>query len=208
MLEYTQKGVILVPNSEQILIEKSKNGDVASFEKLIGQYQVYVYNIAYRTLGHEEDAKDAAQDALIKVFKNISQYTGDAQFSTWLYRIVVNTCKDCLRKKSSLKETTFEGTNAEGEGTLWELPASDMLHPEKQLERKEIQQKIHSALDQLPEANKTVVILRDIHGLSYEDISHIEDCSVGTVKSRINRGRKYLRELLQVDPDFVREGGI
>jgi RNA polymerase sigma-70 factor (ECF subfamily) len=200
MLEYTQKGVILVPNSEQILIEKSKNGDVASFEKLISQYQVYVYNIAYRTLGHEEDAKDAAQDALIKVFKNISQYTGDAQFSTWLYRIVVNTCKDCLRKKSSLKETTFEGTNAEGEGTLWELPASDMLHPEKQLERKEIQQKIHSALDQLPEANKTVVILKDI--------SHIEDCSVGTVKSRINRGRKYLRELLQVDPDFVREGGI
>ena len=197
-----------MPNSEQMLIEKSKNGDVASFEQLIHQYQVYVYNIAYRTLGHEEDAKDAAQDALIKVFKNISQYSGDAQFSTWLYRIVVNTCKDYLRKRSSLKETTMEQTSADGETSLYELPASDMLHPEKQLERKEIQEKIHTALDQLPEANKTVVILRDIHGLSYEDISQIEDCSVGTVKSRINRGRKYLRELLLKDPEFAREGGL
>lgn len=197
-----------MPNSEQELIEKSQKGDVASFERLIHQYQVYVYNIAYRTLGHEEDAKDAAQDALIKVFKNISQFTGDAQFSTWLYRIVVNTCKDYLRKQASLKETTMTGLDADGESVLWEIPASDTLHPEKQLERKEIQLKIHSALEKLPEANKTVVILRDIQGLSYEEISHIEDCSVGTVKSRINRGRKYLRELLQVDPDFAREGGI
>lgn len=200
--------MISVPNSEQELIEKSQKGDVASFEKLIHQYQVYVYNIAYRTLGHEEDAKDAAQDALIKVFKNISQFTGDAQFSTWLYRIVVNTCKDYLRKQASLRETTMTGLDADGESVLWEIPASDTLHPEKQLERKEIQLKIHSALEKLPEANKTVVILRDIQGLSYEEISHIEDCSVGTVKSRINRGRKYLRELLQVDPDFAREGGI
>ena len=197
-----------MPNSEQELIERSQKGDVASFEVLIHQYQVYVYNIAYRTLGHEEDAKDAAQDALIKVFKNISQFTGDAQFSTWLYRIVVNTCKDYLRKQASLKETTMTGLDADGESVLWEIPASDTLHPEKQLERKEIQLKIHSALDKLPEANKTVVILRDIQGLSYEEISHIEDCSVGTVKSRINRGRKYLREFLQVDPDFAREGGI
>lgn len=197
-----------MPNSEQILIERSQKGDVASFEQLIHQYQVYVYNIAYRTLGHEEDAKDAAQDALIKVFKNISQYTGDAQFSTWLYRIVVNTCKDYLRKRAGLKETALEGLDSDGDSTVWELPASDTIQPEKQLERKEIQKKIHQALDQLPGANKTAVILRDIQGLSYEEISQIEACSVGTVKSRINRGRKYLRELLQVDPDFAREGGI
>lgn len=207
MLEYTQKGVILVPNSEQLLIEKSKNGDVASFEKLIHQYQVYAYNIAYRTLGHEEDAKDATQDALIKVFKSISQYTGDAQFSTWLYRIVVNTCKDYLRKKANIKETSLEISSSE-EDYLMELPASETYEPEKQLERKTIQRKINTALDQLPPANKTVVVLRDIQGLSYEEISIIEDCSVGTVKSRINRGRKYLRELLQVDPDFEREGAL
>jgi RNA polymerase sigma-70 factor (ECF subfamily) len=196
-----------VPNSEQLLIEKSQKGDVASFEQLIHQYQVYVYNIAYRTLGHEEDAKDAAQDALIKVFKNISQFSGDAQFSTWLYRIVVNTCKDHLRKKAGLNESSMDVADSEG-SIVWELPASDSIQPEKQLERKEIQTKIHKALDQLPTANKTVVILRDIQGLSYEEISQIEACSVGTVKSRINRGRKYLRDLLQVDPDFAREGGL
>lgn len=193
---------------ERILIEKSLQGDVASFEKLIHQYQVYVYNIAFRTLGHEEDAKDAAQDAFIKVFKNLSQYTGDAQFSTWLYRIVINTCKDYLRKRSSIKETSLENTSGEGETYLTELPDSEIMQPEKQLERKEIQGKIIQALDQLPEANKTAVVLRDIRGLSYEEISIIESCSVGTVKSRINRGRTYLRTLLQNDPDFAREGGI
>ncbi len=193
---------------ERILIEKSLQGDVASFEKLINQYQVYVYNIAFRTLGHEEDAKDAAQDAFIKVFKNLSQYTGDAQFSTWLYRIVINTCKDYLRKRTSIKETSIESTSSEGESYLLELPDSEILQPDKQLERKEIQSKIIKALDQLPEANKTAVVLRDIRGLSYEEISVIESCSVGTVKSRINRGRNYLRTLLYNDPDFAREGGI
>lgn len=193
---------------ERLLIEKSLQGDVASFEKLINQYQVYVYNIAFRTLGHEEDAKDAAQDAFIKVFKNLSQYTGDAQFSTWLYRIVINTCKDYLRKRSSIKETSIESTSDEGEQYLMELPDSEILQPEKQLERKEMQGKIIKALDQLPEANKTAVVLRDIRGLSYEEISIIESCSVGTVKSRINRGRNYLRTLLYNDPDFAREGGV
>lgn len=193
---------------ERLLIEKSLQGDVASFEKLINQYQVYVYNIAFRTLGHEEDAKDAAQDAFIKVFKNLSQYTGDAQFSTWLYRIVINTCKDYLRKRSSIKETSIESTSEEGENYLMELPDTEILQPEKQLERKEMQGKLIKALDQLPEANKTAVVLRDIRGLSYEEISLIESCSVGTVKSRINRGRNYLRTLLYNDPDFAREGGI
>lgn len=193
---------------EEKLIEKSLEGDVASFEKLIHQYQVYVYNIAYRTLGHEEDAKDAAQEALIKVFKNLSQYTGDAQFSTWLYRIVINTCKDYLRKKKNQKETSIDGTGTEEAAYVLELPDSEIYQPEKQLERKEIQGKIISALDQLPEANKTAVVLRDIQGLSYEEISIIEDCSIGTVKSRINRGRTYMRALLQNDPDFAREGGI
>ena len=193
---------------ERLLIEKSLQGDVASFERLINQYQVYVYNIAFRTLGHEEDAKDAAQDAFIKVFKNLSQYTGDAQFSTWLYRIVINTCKDYLRKRSSMKETSIESTSDEGENYLMELPDTEILQPERQLERKEMQGKLIKALDQLPEANKTAVVLRDIRGLSYEEISIIESCSVGTVKSRINRGRNYLRTLLYNDPDFAREGGV
>lgn len=192
---------------EQLLIEKSQNGDVASFEKLIHQYQGYVYNIAYRTLGHEEDAKDASQDALIKVFKNISQFTGGAQFSTWLYRIVINTCKDHLRKKAGIKETSIDSADSEG-SIVWELPALETMQPEKQLERKEIQSKIYGALEQLPVANKTVIILRDVQGLSYEEISQIEACSIGTVKSRINRGRTYLRELLQVDPDFARKEGV
>lgn len=193
-------------SSESILIEKCRQGDVASFEQLISQYQVYVYNIAYRTLGHEEDAKDASQDALIKVFKNISQFTGEAQFSTWLYRIVVNTCKDYLRKQQSRHEHTIQDEE-EASRFLESLPDSDVNLPEKQLERALVKNSIHEALEKLPIQHKSAVVLRDIQGLSYEEISVIEACSVGTVKSRINRGRKYLREILLKDAVIAGEGG-
>lgn len=200
------KGVISVPNSEHTLIEKCKQGDVASFEQLISQYQVYVYNIAYRTLGHEEDAKDASQEALIKVFKSISQFTGDAQFSTWLYRVVMNTCKDYMRKQKSRHEHVIQD---EEEATyfLENLADQENNQPEKHLERQLINNSIHSALEQLPLQHKSAVVLRDIQGLSYEEISIIEECSVGTVKSRINRGRKYLREILSKDAVIAGEGG-
>lgn len=193
-------------STESTLIEKCKAGDVASFEQLISQYQVYVYNIAYRTLGHEEDAKDASQEALIKVFKNISQFTGDAQFSTWLYRIVVNTCKDYLRKQQSRNVHTIQDEE-EANRFFENLPDHEMNLPEKQLERELVRNSIHEAIEQLPIQHKSAVVLRDIQGLSYEEISIIEDCSVGTVKSRINRGRKYLREILSKDAVIAGEGG-
>ncbi len=197
-----------MPNSEQALIEKCKQGDVASFERLIQQYQVYAYNIALRMLKHEEDAKDVTQDALVKVFKNISQYTGDAQFSTWLYRVVMNTCKDYLRKKKATNVVSIDAQTDEANAILNTLADETAYQPENQLERKMVKEKIEEALDRLPEHSKTVIILRDIQGLSYEEISVIESCSVGTVKSRINRGRKYLRELLCKDYGFTERGGI
>lgn len=197
-----------MPNSEQALIEKCKEGDIASFERLIQQYQVYAYNIALRTLKHEEDAKDATQDALVKVFKNISQYTGDAQFSTWLYRVVMNTCKDYLRKKNLTNVVSIDSESEEAHAIKDTLVAKNDYQPEKQLERKLVKEQIESALDKLPDHSKSVIILRDIQGLSYEEISVIEDCSVGTVKSRINRARKYLRELLGSDLGFTEKGGV
>lgn len=195
-----------MPNSEDTLIEKCKQGDVASFEQLIGQYQIYVYNIAYRTLNNEEDAKDVSQEALIKVFKSISQFTGDAQFSTWLYRVVMNTCKDYMRKQKSRHEHTIQDED-EAIFILENIADKEANGPERQLEKQLVQASIQSALDQLPIQHKSAVVLRDIQGLSYEEISVIESCSVGTVKSRINRGRKYLREILSRDTVIAGEGG-
>lgn len=187
---------MIVSEQERLLIERAKSGDVESFETLIRNHQSYAYNIAYRMIGNEEDAKDAAQEALIKVFKNISAFKGDSAFSTWLYRIVMNTCKDLLRKRKPNEISMDKGYETD-EGEVHLEIEDNTNDPVSKYEQKEVRVTIKSALDELPENYKSVVILREIQGMSYDEISEIEDIPVGTVRSRINRGRKILREILK-----------
>ncbi len=181
---------------ERLLIERAQSGDVESFEKLIRTHQTYAYNIAYRMMGNEEDAKDASQEALIKVFKSLKGYNGDSAFTTWLYRIVMNTCKDLLRKRKPNEVSIDRGfdTGEESPGIEIEDNSSD---PVTKYEEKEVRVTIASAIEQLPENFRSVVVLREIQGMSYDEIAEIEDIPVGTVRSRINRGRRILRELLK-----------
>ncbi len=185
-----------MPDAEHELILKSQQGDVAAFEALIKQHQVVAYNVALRILGNQEDAKDAAQEALIKVFKNISKFKAEAQFSTWLYRIVVNTCNDYLRKERSRQHFSLDQEMETSDGTLKREVADDRMAPEKVYEANSLREKVHLAIQRLPEQQRTVVILRDIEGMSYEVIASMLDLPVGTVKSRINRGRDALKQLL------------
>lgn len=180
----------------QQLIIRSQAGDVEAFETLIKQHQVIAYNIAYRILGDQEDAKDAAQEALIKVFKNLPGFKAESQFSTWLYRIVVNTCTDYMRKHRKITTvSTDKGLETE-EGTLQtELP-DERMAPEVVFEQTELKQKVQAAISALPEQNRTVIVLRDVQGMSYDVIASMLDLPVGTVKSRINRGRDMLKKLL------------
>lgn len=180
----------------QQLIKRSQAGDVEAFETLIKQHQVIAYNIAYRILGDQEDAKDAAQEALIKVFKNLPGFKAESQFSTWLYRIVVNTCTDYMRKHRKITTvSTDKGLETE-EGTLQtELP-DERMSPEVVFEQTELKQKVQAAISALPEQNRTVIVLRDVQGMSYDVIASMLDLPVGTVKSRINRGRDMLKKLL------------
>lgn len=184
-------------DAENKLIEKAMNGDMDSFELLIKDYQLYAYNIAYKMLGCEEDAKDAAQEALIKVYKNLKSFKGDSSFSTWLYRIVMNTCKDELRKKKST--TSIDETYEEDDGNVKLQLESSTYNPVVEYERKEVKEKLNKALSKLPEQNKSVLILRDVYGYSYEEICQIEGSPIGTVKSRINRGRKLLRDIIKLE---------
>ncbi len=181
---------------ERLLIERAQSGDVESFEKLIRTHQAYAYNIAYRMMGNEEDAKDASQEALIKVFKSLKGYNGDSAFTTWLYRIVMNTCKDLLRKRKPNEVSIDRGfdTGEESPGIEIEDNSSD---PVTKYEEKEVRVTIASAIEQLPENFRSVVVLREIQGMSYDEIAEIEDIPVGTVRSRINRGRRILREILK-----------
>ncbi len=185
-------------DGEKIWLKQSKAGDLESFERLIEKYQHVAYNIAYRMVGNEEDAKDMTQEAFIKVFKSISGFREDSSFSTWLYRIVMNTCKDELRKKK-LKVVSIDREIEVGESSVtFEIP-DYTYSPETVFEKKQLHQMLSKALTDLPEQNRIVVIMRDVQGFSYEAIAECINIPVGTVKSRINRGRHMLREMITKD---------
>lgn len=181
---------------ESMLIEKSIQGDVTSFEKLIVKYNRYVYNIAFRMMGNEEDAKDMSQEALIKAFRAIGQFKMEANFSTWLYRITINTCKDELRRR---KENVLSyDVEVADEGTLKDIIGDDRGNPILIYEKLELKESIETALNALSEDNKSVVVLKDLLGYSYEEIGDILQIPIGTVRSRLNRSRSALKKILQV----------
>ncbi|MBB6214934.1 RNA polymerase sigma-70 factor (ECF subfamily) [Anaerosolibacter carboniphilus] len=178
------------------LIEKSKQGDVESFEMLIKSYQTLAYNIAFRMLGNVEDASDATQEALVKVFKSIHSFQGQSSFSTWLYRIVTNTCLDELRKRKRQKVYSYHNPVEMEDGEIDRDVVDPNSSTEEIFEKKEEIKSIQDAIQALPEQHKTVIILRDIKGLSYEQISEILDCPQGTIKSRISRARLALKDII------------
>lgn len=180
---------------ERELIERAKAGDEASFEQLIMGCKTKAYNTALRYLRNEEDALDVLQDSLIKVFRHLGQFKGDCKFDTWVYRIVVNTCNDFLRKsRPNMMVDRYHGDTSDREPIL-DLP-DYAPSPIELLETKETVKLVLECLDQLAAEHREVIILRDVQGFSYDEISVILDCSVGTIKSRINRARIRLREKL------------
>lgn len=190
---------------EKLLIKKSQSGDVESFELLISFYDKRAYNIAYRIMGNEEDAKDMAQDALIRVFKSLKDFKGQAAFSTWLYRIVTNVCLDELRRRKNEKYVSIDSTIHTDSGEMHMELCSDKETPESIYEVVEQREMIRKAIHELNEDYRSVIVLRDIQGFSYEEISEILSCSLGTVKSRINRGRAMLRDKLKASMELSRE---
>ena len=191
-------------DSEKLWLARSREGDVESFEKLIERYQKTAYNVALRMMHNEEDAKDATQDALIKAYKSIKTFRGESGFSTWLYRIVVNTCKDELRKRRGNVISLEQGRRTDTGYEAIEL-ADETFAPEVVLENRSMRQTINEAIRSLPEQNRMAIVLRDVQGYSYEDIGTLLGCPAGTVKSRINRGRQLLKENLALRP--ASEGG-
>ncbi|MGE5632629.1 MAG: sigma-70 family RNA polymerase sigma factor [Caulobacteraceae bacterium] len=187
---------------EKLLIKKSKSGDIESFELLISSYDKKAYNIALRMMGNEEDAKDMAQEALIRVFKAVKDFKEQSSFSTWLYRIVTNVCLDELRRRKKEKTVSLENTVETDSGEMRLEVCSDKETPENVYERLEQRQLIKDAIKELNEEYRSVIILRDIQGFSYEEISSMLDCSLGTIKSRINRARSALRDKLKLSMEL------
>ena len=147
-------------------------------------------------MGNEEDAKDMSQETLIKAFKAISKFKMEANFSTWLYRITINVCKDELRKRKEVV-LSYDATLAD-EGTLKDIIRDDQANPILIYEKLELKESIELALNKLSDDNKSVVVLKDLLGYSYEEIGEILQIPIGTVRSRLNRSRSALKNILQI----------
>ncbi len=181
---------------EQKLIEGLKRGDSRSYDELYREYVEKIGGIARSYLG-VDDVEDVIQEVFIKVYKNIKKFRGESSLSTWIYRITVNVCKDMLGKKHRRKEilTSFGEEDDDEKNTIRE-PA-DEVQPSNELMRMLSAEEISKAIDSLSKEDKLLINLREIEGMSYEQISEIMDKPVGTVKSRLHYARERLKGILE-----------
>ncbi len=185
--------------NEKDLIRKAKQGDMLAFEELILKHEKIVYNLALRMMNHSEDAQDIAQEVFLKVYRSLANFDERSAFSTWLYRITHNTCIDEMRKRKGKQTYSLEEDLESEDGSMQRQVADAGDTPEESLLRAEQKSEILQALDTLSEEHKAAVVLRDVKGLSYEEISEILELSLGTVKSRISRARNQLKtEILKI----------
>lgn len=183
-------------DNEKLLIEKCKSGDIEAFEELIADYEKRVFNIAYRFLGDYSDAQDISQEIFIKIFKSINSFKGNSSFYTWLYRIVINECITASNKKKRVVVYSIDSSIDTGENEIQRDIKDTGKTPEEEYESREMRRCIGNALKYVSEEHRTMIVMRDIQGFSYDEIAEILKCPAGTVKSRINRARKALKELL------------
>jgi len=189
-------------STEKALIEKSKKGDMESFETLIREYQKGAYNIAYRMLGNAEDAKDASQESIIKIYKSIKGFKMQSSFKTWFYRVVTNTCLDYRRKRSRNKVLYIDNALNTEEGSYSRDIEDPSDGPEELLIKNENKEELQRFIAGMPEKYQTAIILRDIRGLSYLEIEQIMNLPEGTVKSRISRARIMLRDIIYANREL------
>lgn len=177
---------------ESALIERSRRGDLEAFNALVVAYQRQVYNLCLRVLGSPQSAEDAAQEAFISAYRAVSRFR-QGSFRAWLLRIASNACYDELRRRRSRPQVTLHAPD--DERPVAEPPAPD--EPlDQRAERLELAGHLREGLSALPADQRLVVVLRDVQGLAYEEIAEVTAASLGTVKSRISRGRAALRDFL------------
>lgn len=180
-------------NEEILLIEKARNGDMNSFRILVEKSKKQVYYLAYDLIGNHYDAEDVSQEVFIKAFKSLKKYRGDAKFSTWLYRITLNTCLT-IRNKKSYSASKKQDSIDDYEDLASHTYQSD---PERMAEREIIQKNINRAMKKLSEKEKSVFVLKNHNGLSFNEISEIMSVAVGTLKSLNFRALKKMKNELQ-----------
>ncbi len=185
---------------ERGLITSAAKGDRDAFESLVRSRMHRVFNVCYRLMGDHEEAGDCAQETFLKAFRSLKDFRGESSFSTWLFSIAVNTCKSRLQS-SAYRGSQRNVSLAADASTPADPSALDPIDPAPsvldQMERHELEVSIQQAINALPPEARTVIVLRDVEGFSYEEIARMTGLAVGTVKSRIARARMQLRERLR-----------
>ena len=195
---------IAIPSEEALLVAELQAGSEQAFALLIAQYQQPIYSLIARSLQDPADASDITQEVFIKVFRSIRGFHGEASLRTWLYRIALREASNQRRwwsrhKRQEIAMDAPFGSDSESEGESISLAATladPGCSPYDHAAQKELRERVENALRELPEAFRTVVILREIEGFAYEEIAEILQVNLGTIKSRLTRGRATLRTLL------------
>ena len=183
----------MIDFQEQQWIEAARKGDQEAFGELVRRYEKKVFALTSRMCKNPEDAAEAAQEAFLAAWQGLPAFRGDAAFSTWLYRLVSNACIDLLRREGRHRDAAGPSFNDEEHPVDIPDPSAT---PQELSERRELREEIEAGLAALSPEHRQVLILREIHQLAYDEIAKVLQLDQGTVKSRINRGRRHLRNFL------------
>jgi RNA polymerase sigma-70 factor (ECF subfamily) len=183
-----------MPSTDEELVARSMGGDLDSFNQLVLRWERPIYALAYRVIGREDEARDVAQETFLRAFRALKGFKGQAKFSSWLYRITLNLCRDWMRR-----ERRTPVIQAPAGVDIIELAGEST--PSESIEdlvaRKELGRAVEKAMALLPEEQRTAIILKEYHGLTFQEIADLLDCPLSTVKTRLYQGLSVLRRQLQ-----------
>ncbi len=179
-------------DNSKLLVKRSQKGDTRAFEELVKMYQDRIYALSYQLTGNHADAEDLAQNTFIKAYRALPKFRNEADFGTWLHRIAVNLSINEKRKRRP--DVSLDNPVQTRDGEMPRMVASDTESPEEAYENKEFSGMVRRALRELSVEHRAVLVLREMQGYSYDEIAVMLDCSLGTVKSRINRARQTLKK--------------
>ena len=182
---------------DQKLVERAQRGDKQAFDLLVSKYQRKLARLLSRFIRDAAEVEDVTQEAFIKAYRALPTFRGDSAFYTWLYRIGINTAKNYLVAMGRRAPTSTDVDTEEAEGFEGGEQLRDMNTPENQLMSRQVAENVNQTLAELPEELRTAITLREIEGLSYEDIANIMNCPIGTVRSRIFRAREAIAAKLR-----------
>jgi RNA polymerase sigma-70 factor (ECF subfamily) len=195
-----RRATVTSPCPERDLLDRARQGDAAAFREIVETYTPRVYSLVRSLVRQDSEAEDVAQEVFFKVHAKLDSFREDSSFFTWLYRVAFNTATDHLKKRRQERSIQLED--------LSRLPVEDSADsPAENLSRKDLRAEVRQAMARLPEKFRTILVLRELEGLAYEDLATVLKISKGTVESRLFRARERLRKLLEPELGGSRSGG-